>query len=79
MSFDYQKETRKEDIERSNDRDVREVDYRERLDIRDQERYDAEQARLTLEQARPVSAQNGTKDFNVILGWFMKSFNLILG
>lgn len=66
-------ETRKEDIERSNDRDVREVDYRERLDIRDQERYDAEQARLTLEQARLVSAQNDTKDFNLILGWFLTS------
>lgn len=73
MSFDYQMETRKEDIERSNDRDVREVDYRERLDIRDQERYDAEQARLTLEQARLVSAQNDTKDFNLILGWFLTS------
>ena len=73
MSFDYQKETRKEDIERSNDRDVREVDYRERLDIRDQERYDAEQARLTLEQARLVSAQNDTKDFNLILGGFLTS------
>lgn len=73
MSFDYQKETRKEDIERSNDRDVREVDYRERVNVRDQERYDAEQARLVLEQARLVSAQNDTKDFNLILGGFLTS------
>ena len=73
MSFDYQKETRKEDIERSNDRDVREVGYRELVDIRDQERYDAEQARLVFEQARLVSAQKDTKDFNLILGGFLTS------
>ena len=73
MSFGYQKGTRKEDIERSNDRDVREVVYREREDIRDQERYNAEQARLVLEQARLVRAKNNTKDFNLILGGFLTS------
>ena len=73
MSFDYQRETRKEDIERSNDRDVPEVDYRERVDIRDQERYDAEQARLVLEQARLVSAQKNATDFNLTLGGFLTS------
>lgn len=71
--FEYQKEARKEDVARLNARDVREVDYRERLDIRDHERYDAEQTRLAKEQIRLISAQNDARNMNEVLGTFLTS------
>ena len=73
MNFEYQKESRREDIDRLNARDVREVIYREQLDIKEQERYTAEQERLALEQTRLISAQNDTKNINAILGGFLTS------
>ena len=71
--FEYQKEARKEDVARLNARDVRKVDYRERLNIRDQERYDAEQTRLAREQIRLISAQNDARNMNDVLGTFLTS------
>lgn len=71
--FEYQKEARKEDVARLNARDVREVDYRERLDNRDQERYDTEQIRLAKEQIRLISAQNDARNMNEVLGAFLTS------
>lgn len=73
MNFEYQKESRKEDIERLNARDVREVNYRDQLDIREQGRYNAEQERLALEQTRLITAQEDTKNINAILGGFLTS------
>ena len=73
MNFEYQKKSRREDIDRLNARDVREVKYREQLDFREKERYTAEQERLTLEQTRLISAQNDTKNINAILGGFLTS------
>ena len=71
--FEYQEEARKEDVARLNARDVRKVDYRERLNIRDQERYDAEQTRLAREQIRLISAQNDARNMNDVLGTFLTS------
>lgn len=73
--FEYQKETRQEDLARMNARDVREVDYRERLDIRDQERYETEQIRLAKEQSRLITAQNDARNMNEILGTFLTSIS----
>ena len=73
MNFEYQKESRREDIDRLNARDVREVNYREQLDIREQGRYAAEQERLAVEQTRLINAQNGTKNINAIHGGFLTS------
>lgn len=73
MNFEYQKESRREDIDRLNARDVREVNYREQLDIREQGRYAAEQERLAVEQTRLINAQNDTKNINAILGGFLTS------
>ena len=73
--FEYQKETRLEDLARLNARDVREVDYRERLDVRDQERYETEQIRLAKEQNRLISAQNDARSMNEILGTFLTSIS----
>ena len=73
--FEYQKETRQEDLARLNARDVREVDYRERLDIRDQERYETEQIRLAKEQSRLITAQNDARNMTEILGTFLTSIS----
>ena len=62
--FEYEKESRLADIVRHVARDAREVEYRERQDIRDQERYVAEQARL-------ASAQQDTKDINNVFASFL--------
>ena len=62
--FEYEKESRLADIKRHEARDEREVEYRERQDIRDQERYVAEQARL-------ASAQQDTKDINNVFAGFL--------
>ena len=60
-------------MERLNARDVREVNYRDQLDIREQGRYNAEQERLALEQTRLITAQEDTKNINAILGGFLTS------
>ena len=62
--FEYEKESRLADIVRHVARDAREVEYREHQDIRDQERYVAEQARL-------ASAQQDTKDINNVFAGFL--------
>ena len=64
--FEYEKESRQSDVARHSLRDAREVDYRERLDARDQKRYINEQNRL-------ASAQQDAKDINNVFAGFLTS------
>ena len=64
--FEFEKESRLSDITRHAAREEKRVEYRDRQDERDQERYVAEQTRL-------ASAQQDTKDINNLLAGFLTS------
>ena len=64
--FEFEKESRLSEITRRAASEERRVEYRDRQDERDQERYVAEQSRL-------ASAQQDTKDINNLLAGFLTS------
>ena len=64
--FEFEKESRLADITRHAAREEKRVEYRDRQDERDQERYVAEQTRL-------ASAQRDTNDINNLLAGFVTS------
>ena len=64
--FEFEKESRLSDITRHAAREEKRVEYRDRQDERDQERYVAEQTRL-------ASAEQDTKDINNLLAGFLTS------
>ena len=64
--FEFEKESRLSEISRHAAREERRVEYRDRQDERDQERYVAEQTWL-------VSAQQDTKDINNLLAGSLTS------
>ena len=64
--FEIEKESRLSEISRHAAREERRVEYRNRQDERDQERYVAEQTRLAI-------AQQDMKDINNLLAGFLIS------
>lgn len=71
-SFEYMKETRKEDVTRREEKDTREVEYRDKRDNIEQQRYVAEQTRLAESRQDNISMQN---TFANILEGLLKKMN----